>query len=192
MRSRTEPTVKAQQIAMISEDYLNADRELHEGTAACGTSSLKWADAVMELARGGHCTTVLDYGCGKGLLAPCLQDLDVREYDPAIVGKDDDPEAADLVVCTDVLEHIEPELLDNVLRHLRALTKKYLFVNIATRPAIKTLPDGRNAHLIVEPAEWWRARIEPFFEVLGWNQVGTHSVTAVLASLKSRNLMARR
>jgi hypothetical protein len=77
------------------------------------------------------------------------------------------PGFADLVVCTDVLEHVEPELLDTVLRHLRSLARKAVFVVIATRPSNKTLSDGRNAHLIVETAEWWIAHlIEAGFTVM--------------------------
>jgi len=33
------------------------------------------------------------------------------------------------------------------------------FLVIATRPAAKKLADGRNAHLIVEPASWWLPRL---------------------------------
>jgi hypothetical protein len=64
-----------------------------------------------------------------------------------------------MVVCTDVLEHIEPEHLDAVLRHVCSLAKKAVFLQIATRPAKKCLPDGRNAHLTVQSAEWWLAKI---------------------------------
>jgi 2-polyprenyl-3-methyl-5-hydroxy-6-metoxy-1,4-benzoquinol methylase len=112
--------------------------------------------------------SILDYGCGKGNLAVAMPDLAIREYDPAIAGKDGEPEPADLVICTDVLEHIEPNYLDDVLDHIRSVTAKFAFLNIATRPAVKTLPDGRNTHLIIRPQDWWRSRIEKFFEITEW------------------------
>ncbi len=77
----------------------------------------------------------------KGLLAKGI-DVVTSEYDPAVAGKDLPPEPADLVVCTDVLEHIEPDCLDDVLSDLARLTKKVLLVNISTRPAVKVLADG--------------------------------------------------
>jgi hypothetical protein len=36
---------------------------------------------------------------------------------------------------------------------------------IHTGPAAKTLADGRNAHLIQEGADWWKAHLASFFTV---------------------------
>jgi 2-polyprenyl-3-methyl-5-hydroxy-6-metoxy-1,4-benzoquinol methylase len=152
----------------ITNEYRDANKRLHEINPKYGSSSAKWAPKVLELVRSTGSSSVLDYGCGKGNLASALPDLDVREYDPAIAGKDAEPAPADLVVCTDVLEHIEPDCLDDVLAHIRSVTVKAAFLNIATRPAVKTLPDGRNTHLIIQPQDWWRSRVEKFFEVVEW------------------------
>lgn len=149
---------------LISPDYLDLQRKLHAG-GRYGVSSGHWADAVHRLAEREDCASILDYGCGQGRLKQSLGDS-VYEYDPAIAGKDTEPEAADLVVCTDVLEHIEPDCLDDVLLHLRSKVKKQLLFAISLRPASKTLADGRNAHLIVESAEWWLDRLAPYFRVL--------------------------
>lgn len=70
-------------------------------------------------------------------------------------GKTALPEPADGVVCLDVLEHIEPEFLDGVLEHIRDLAIKCAFFAVSTVPSSRTLGDGRNAHLIIEPKEWW-------------------------------------
>lgn len=107
---------------------------------------------------------ILDYGCGQRTLE---RDLGwaIRNYDPCIPGLDASPDPADVVVCTDVLEHIELECLDEVLDDLRRVTRKAGFFVIATRPAEKTLPDGRNAHLIQEPISWWMPRLEARFVV---------------------------
>jgi 2-polyprenyl-3-methyl-5-hydroxy-6-metoxy-1,4-benzoquinol methylase len=155
----------------ITEEYREANKRLHEINERYGTSGAKWARKVSQLVQSTGCTSVLDYGCGKGLLAAALPELGIVEYDPAIPGKDREPDPADFVVCTDVLEHIEPDCLDAVLDHIRKLSLKYAFLNIATRPAVKHLPDGRNAHLIIESAEWWRGRVEPFFTIVEWTPV---------------------
>ena len=103
--------------------------------------------------------TVLDYGCGKGGLGLALSHLLMTGYDPAVAGHEGTPEPADLVICTDVLEHIEPECLEEVLDDLRRCALKGVFLTIATRPAKKFLADGRNAHLIQEPMTWWLPKI---------------------------------
>lgn len=66
-----------------------------------------------------------------------------------------------------VLEHIEPEMLDQVLTHLRELTRVVGYFVIATRPdRSKLLPDGTNPHKIIESAEWWVNRIDEYFEII--------------------------
>jgi hypothetical protein len=74
------------------------------------------------------------------------------------------PKPAQLLACTDVLEHIEPDRLDAVLRHQFNVAELGAFFTIATRPANKVLPDGRNAHLIQELPSWW---VQKLLQV-GW------------------------
>lgn len=99
-------------------------------------------------------TDILDYGCGKSTLQQQLP-FKIQQYDPAVPKYSTLPDPADIVVCTDVLEHIEPDNLGNVLLHIHSLAKKAAFLVIATRPAKKILEDGRNAHLIVKDMVWW-------------------------------------
>src|SRR5688572_8095812 len=100
-------------MTLISPEYLEQQRLLH-GDARYGTSSGRRVNDVLTLIEREKCETVLDYGCGKGQLRQRVGEC-VAEYDPAVPGKDADPEPADLVVCSDVLEHIEPENLNDVL-----------------------------------------------------------------------------
>ena len=65
-----------------------------------------------------------------------------------------------MLISTDVLEHIEPVFLDSVLKDIHETFQKNAFLIIATSPAKKFLPDGRNAHLIVETPGWWKDKIE--------------------------------
>lgn len=150
----------------ITPEYAALNAELHVRVASYGARGHRYLDAVLDAMGEHECRDVLDYGCGKGGLAAAIPGIDVAEYDPAIAGKDGTPQPADLVVCTDVLEHVEPDLLAVTLRHIQSLAKRAAFLAISTRPALKTLADGRNAHLIVEPAEWWRARLASLFEIV--------------------------
>lgn len=150
--------------ALISESYLEMQRILHAAPRGYGGRGDKWAETVIAVAKVYDAQTVLDYACGQGSLKRALDEkaphLHVRDYDPAIAGKDGPPGFADLVNCTDCLEHIEPDKLDTVLAHLRSLARKALFVVISLKLTAKILADGRNAHIIVRPANWWKKRLE--------------------------------
>lgn len=152
---------------LASEDYRNTLRDMHS-RAPWGNKGFKYShevrDFCADLFGGGDIARaewfdILDYGCGLGTFAEMNADLDVRSYDPGIPGKDAMPAPAAVVVCTDVLEHIEPELIYNVLRHIAELARVGIFLHIATKPAKRFLPDGRNAHLIVEGVDYWTAKL---------------------------------
>jgi len=76
------------------------------------------------------------------------------------------------VTCIDVLEHIEPELLENVLDDLQRVVDKYGLFTIHTGPAQKILPDGRNAHLIQQPLAWWSEKLIKRFTILKQVSIG--------------------
>lgn len=157
------------QLETITPAYLELNRELH-ARGHYGAGSFRWAELVSNLRDETESETVLDYGCGQGTLRLALGNPSwLREYDPAVPGRDSEPGRADLVVCTDVLEHIEPELIDNVLAHLADLALRAVFLNIALKPAIKVLADGRNAHILLRPVEWWREKLEKFFLISSWS-----------------------
>lgn len=144
---------------LVSPDYqktLKLNHAVHPGWGRYGRDSV---NDVAAYADDLGATTILDFGCGTGTLAPALCGRDVREYDPGIDGKDALPEEADLVVATDVLEHIEPDRLDATLAFIRRLARRGAFFVIATTLAKEVLPDGRNAHLVVRPTQWWRERL---------------------------------
>ncbi len=153
---------------LITEDYRAQNAQLHK-SPKFGVGGAKWASRVSSIAQKNNCETILDYGCGKGMLGKALFYREIREYDPAVEGKNI-VEPADLVVCTDVLEHIEPELLDSVLQHLHSLTHKVLFFYISTKLALNhVLPDGRNPHLSFHDAEWWKEKLSRLFNLSNWS-----------------------
>jgi len=84
------------------------------------------------------------------------------------------------VICTDVMEHIEPECLDDVIDDLKRVTNIVLVVNIALRPAKKTLADGRNAHLIVKDIEWWMGKFLKYFDLKQVNGQNGSEMTMIL------------
>ena len=139
---------------LITFEYMNQNRMLHEQVPKYGISSWKEVEPVKRICRFYDTTDVLDYGCGKGELAKGLK-FPIQSYDPALLKFAMRPGPADIVVCTDVMEHVEPGCLGEVLDDIYGLTRKAAYFVIATRLASKTLPDGRNTHLIVEGHLWW-------------------------------------
>jgi 2-polyprenyl-3-methyl-5-hydroxy-6-metoxy-1,4-benzoquinol methylase len=146
-------------ILLITEDYRQQNAQLHENpNHHYGVAGKAYIPLLTNIYLDYECESILDYGCGKGSIARMCPTLPVTNYDPAIPEFADDPEPADLVICLDVMEHIEPECLWNVMAHIRARTRKVALISVSLRLAHKTLPDGRNAHLIVKEPEWWLPR----------------------------------
>jgi hypothetical protein len=150
--------------SVISPEYRALNHQLHQEQKEFGNRGAVHMPNIRRLVEEFKFHSVLDYGCGKGRLAQALP-FPIQEYDPAIPGKEAKPEPAEFVVCTDVLEHIEPNLLSNVLRDLQRCTKTMGYFVISTGPAKRELPDGRNAHLLQKDAQWWKTQLEPFFTI---------------------------
>lgn len=152
---------------LISPHYLELQKELYDRTGDYGRSGDKWLSRAIQLCDGYATSSILDYGCGRGQLVYALQmaNYDANGYDPAMDMYSKQPSSADVVMCTDVMEHIEPECLTEVISHIHSLTRKVLFLVVSLRPAGKRLKDGRNAHLIVQGAWWWSLKFNPLFEI---------------------------
>lgn len=153
-------------MTLITPEYRELNRQLHQTNEFYGTSGGQWRNSVRELSDYGR-LAILDYGCGKCTLQKALGPAyRVTNYDPCIAGLDTPPEPHDVVVCGDVMEHIETELVLNVLKDIRRLTLKRAFFVIGMKPAKKTLADGRNAHLSLLEHSEWKALLEKVgFEV---------------------------
>jgi hypothetical protein len=154
---------------VISDAYLHEQQRLHQNPRY-GRASIGYAPLVAALLRIGNCASLADYGAGKCNLKHSLdrlgaRHLDYRPYDPAFPDYGE-PRPADLVACIDVLEHIEPNLLDGVLDDLAGIVRRFGIFTVHTGPAIKTLSDGRNAHIIQQPPSWWLPRLAQRFEII--------------------------
>lgn len=152
---------------VISEEYRRQQQELHQNPYY-GVASIEFAPLVKQVLDRNGAKTLSDYGAGKQNLRKALEargvEVDYCAYDPAFP-EYGAPQPADLVCCIDVLEHIEPEYLDNVLADLARITVKHGLFTVHTGPAGKVLSDGRNAHLIQKPVAWWREKLEAHFAI---------------------------
>lgn len=155
-------------MTLTSDGYRDLLQEMHE-RQPWGTKGRRYADDILAMCGRLGVREVLDYGCGRETLRDALApDVTVRGYDPAIPHLASDPAPADIVACTDVLEHIEPDCLDEVLKHIAGLARRGVYFAIALNLAKRHLPDGRNAHLIVRPSGWWTTRLRVIFDERGY------------------------
>ncbi len=157
---------------LITDHYRAQQKALHD-EGNYGVTAAKYAPQVAKLIDANFVSEVLDYGAGSKLgLIKAISDGRLAQgsfkytpYEPAVEKYAATPEPAEMVVCIDVLEHIEPDCLDDVLDDLKRVTLRLGFFTVSCVPAGKVLPDGRNAHLIQEPPEWWLPKITDRFSL---------------------------
>lgn len=172
---------------LISEEYRRMQEELHRNPDY-GTASVEYAQLVAAMLQQYGGAELLDYGAGKGRLGETLQQLmptppRMHHYDPAQPHWAAIPEPCAFVACIDVLEHIEPELIDNVLDDLRRVTAGYGVFTVHTEAAMKVLADGRNAHLIQQPPEWWMPKLTQRFELVVFQRM-EHGFWVIVENLR--------
>jgi cyclopropane fatty-acyl-phospholipid synthase-like methyltransferase len=153
---------------LISDEYREILEQYHNETRSWGKNAGKKRKAqVIKLIKEYGTSDILDYGCGKGSLKRTLTKHKVTNYEPGIPEFAALPKPCDIVVSFGALEHVEPDYIDNVLKHIRECTKIVAVLDIGTLRSKHVLPDGREAHLLVRNKDWWIDRLEQAgFEVL--------------------------
>ena len=167
-----------------SEDYydlLDSYKELHKEEGKFrGISLVPLVPTLFNIIKENNCKTLLDYGCGKaipyskkecksiGLKKPVqeLCNLDSFDlYDPAYPKYNKlSKKKYDIVVCTDVMEHIAEQDIDYVLKDILSHSKKAVFLNISCQPALKHFKEGKfkgqNVHISVFDGMWWSDKVK--------------------------------
>ena len=156
-----------------TEGYKVLQLDLHENTEY-GISGQQYIPTIFhsiaQLAKRLPHVRILDYGSSSGATMKAVREhlwlppnVEERCYDPFVAGCDSEPEPADFVICTDVMEHVEPECTMSVLDHIASLTKRIVFFSIPLVKAHKVLADGRNAHINLRTSEFWLREIQRRF-----------------------------
>ncbi|MGR3468581.1 MAG: methyltransferase domain-containing protein [Shimia sp.] len=144
---------------LITEAYRTQLAALHDAKTFGTRSRVPWG--LQRAIWAWQPKTLLDFGCGAGGMLRAVQRRHPRRtvfaYDPVTFDQPL-PEAVDLAYSCDVLEHVEYDAIDETLLDLgrRAKVQYHL---IACHKALKQLPDGRNAHLIIETPDWWQEKL---------------------------------
>lgn len=162
------------------EEYIEQYRQQHK-TKLYGHTGKKFAGHIQSLINIAGPSTILDYGCGQCRMGEHLnlKGATIDYYDPAIEEISDHPvDVYDLVINTDVLEHIPEEDVKDVLQDIRCLSG-LVFFNISTRPACTILPNGDNAHCTVKEAEWWDEQLAYFYPYTVGIPIKTKSIVRI-------------
>jgi cyclopropane fatty-acyl-phospholipid synthase-like methyltransferase len=151
---------------MITAEYKKQLQELQR-LEKFSSGLVKYLD-VKNFVELHQPSSLLDYGCSQGSLIKQLKidfpNIDIDGFDPAVPAFEViKKQSYDCIISNDVIEHIEPEFLDQTLEQMQQLFKNYAWFIIACYPAKKLLPDGRNAHLIIESPNWWLDKIKDSF-----------------------------
>ncbi|MDB4682115.1 class I SAM-dependent methyltransferase [Synechococcus sp. AH-551-A10] len=158
-----------------NDDYGAADNYSKEQTMKY---KLTIPDALRKSTLVHPVKTVLDYGTGKGGLVHSIngtENLNIQAtgYDPAVKEFCTLPNKKfDIVTSIDVLEHIGRGYIHSTLDEISTLTNQFFFFCIDLIPASKKVKDGRNAHFLLAPPDWWCQQIKTHFSVATFVEVG--------------------
>jgi hypothetical protein len=129
--------------------------------------------------------SIIDWGCGKARTweifrkyLPTLTELLL--YDPAKPEYSHYPDKKyDLLICTDVLEHIPAGDIPTTLREMLGFCHAAYF-GVPTYLARNLLPDGSNPHITIKDPVWWQKRFAAASEV---------QMVPVIATIRQRILL---
>lgn len=156
-------------------DYKNVDlyREIHNSDNRYGANGSKYLSSVMcfiDNFEDHEINFVLDYGCGKSSLTKELSKyyphINFYGYDPAVEGISSLPHGIshyDLIICTNVLEHVPVTEMDSVLNEISSLSQNVIFV-LNHCKAYRSLPNGENAHCTIKPVHWYVSKFDKYFK----------------------------
>jgi len=165
-------------MSLMTLEYKEALLDIHR-KAEWGNTAGKYAgDSIVNLLNAyPEIQTILDYGCGEGSLKTHIEDAGITDkdwtlYDPGMDKFQNLPTGKfDLVITTDVLEHVEEIMLNSVLKHLQSMTGKFLYSEIACYFCGAKFPSGpyigQDLHINLKAPDMWAQRlIHPDFDII--------------------------
>lgn len=173
----------------------------------CDKYRLMWStDAYRHVSPGEHVVPVilaqlkpsglvLDFGCGTGRASLGLSraGCDVLCIDFADNCRDEEamylpflqwdltrslPPHAKYGICTDVMEHIQPELVETVVKNIMAAADN-VFFQISTVPDVMGDIIGHDLHLTVQPHGWWAELLSKYGSIEWQYDAGEASLFVV-------------
>lgn len=146
-------------------DYKKEYELLHSKGYYNGRSILRHKGKVRNIVNATKSSTILDYGSGKGWQYSKFKmdkfwNVSVDCYDPYVENFSILPNKTyDGVICTDVLEHIPEDKLNEVLSIIFSKATKFVFFCVHIKEAKKKFSDGSNVHVTIKSEEFWERLI---------------------------------
>jgi len=165
-------------IQLYKKFHTEGTKKLSPEQTFAGHSLIPWGSKIKQIIDITQSNSITDFGCGKALghthrfkinqtiyqnLADYWNIEFVQLYDPGVKEFSSYPtEKTDGFICTDVIEHIPSNDIEIFIDQLYSLSKKFVFVVIATIPASKFFEDGRNIHLTIKKEHEWKQIFKTF------------------------------
>ena len=138
--------------------------------------------------------SIIDWGCGTGACAEWFQRkgllstgfdiahncLNGNVRVPLVIGTIWDPPKnlkADYAFCTDVLEHIPPEHIEQTLDVLFKRTRKAAYIQVDTEPDMfgSKMDPPTTLHLCIQSGSWWYEQLAKRWPIIGHVGRGEYS-----------------
>jgi len=150
------------------KNYIEQYKQIHAQTTWFGSGACIYIEELCLIIDFLKPKSVLDYGCGKGCLVDALKklypEISFYKYDPAIEEISVLPvKKVDLVINTDVLEHIPEEYLESVVEEIASLSENAFFA-LHHALACTILPNNENAHCTVKPPIWYYNMFSKYYK----------------------------
>ena len=171
-------------------DYIKQYELLYKIKKNYGKTSIKLYDMLKKIINDLNISSVLDYGCGKSKLLDLIKKnskIKIFKYDPAIKKYSTlTKNKTDLVICTDVLQHVPLYNLDRVLKEIKSKGIYILFYIKCTNHKTK-LPNGTYANCTVYDKKWWLEKLSTYFYNI--KEIKISDLTSVCFIMKGENIM---
>lgn len=171
-------------------DYIKQYELLYKIKKNYGKTSIKLYDMLKKIINDLNISSVLDYGCGKSKLLDLIKKnskIKIFKYDPAIKKYSTlTKNKTDLVICSDVLQHVPLYDLDRVLKEIKSKGIYILFYIKCTNHKTK-LPNGTYANCTVYDKKWWLEKLSTYFYNI--KEIKISDLTSVCFIMKGENIM---
>lgn len=158
-----------------------------------GERHVKTAINAMQIKPGSD---LIDFGCGTGRPAQMFKNMGITVLGIDFAANCLDPDVdihfmisnlweiptcvvSDYGFCTDVMEHIPPEKVDEVLHRIWNACEKACYFNIACFKDGFGRLVGKPLHLTVQSPDWWKSKLEAHWEGVDVIHNGPREFTAV-------------
>ena len=171
-------------------DYIKQYKLLYKRKKNYGKTSIKLYDMLKKIINDLNILSVLDYGCGKSKLLDLIKKnskIKIFKYDPAIKKYSKlTKNKTDLVICTDVLQHVPLYDLDRVLKEIKSKGIYILFYIKCTNHKTK-LPNKTYANCTVYDKKWWLEKLSNYYDDI--KEIKISDLTSVCFIMKGENIM---